>query len=132
VIIQLPTLTDGTPFYSFRTQLEGSDFEFTFRYGERRGGWVFDMHTLEGEALLLGTLVTIGRDFLRRCVSDNRPPGQLWALNVVADLSKPEGVALPGLFDLGAGGRARLYYTESTTAAENAALGLTLGVDNGQ
>jgi hypothetical protein len=126
MIIQIPTTTDGTPFYSFRTQLEGSDYELTFRYGERRGGWVFDLHTIEGEALLLGQLVTIGRDFLERVTNSNRPPGFLWALNVVEDAAVAGSrVELPGLFDLGEGGRARMYYTESTTAAENATLGIT-------
>jgi hypothetical protein len=124
MIIQIPTTTDGTPFYSFRTQLEGSDYEFTFRYGERRGGWVFDMHTIEGEALLLGQLVTIGRDFLERVTNSNRPPGSLWALNVTVGTEAGARVELPGLFDLGPGGRARMYYTESTTFEENVAAGV--------
>ena len=125
MIVEIPTLSTGEPFYSFRTTLEGVDYEFTFRFGERRGGWVFDLHTIEGEALLLGQLVTIGRDFLLRVANGNKPPGQLWCMNVSEDNSEAGAtVALPGLFDLGPGGRCRMYYTESTTAEENAALGV--------
>jgi hypothetical protein len=68
--------------------------------------------------------VTCGRDFLRRCRNiTDCPPGQLWAFNV----APPSGddFALPGLTDLGASGRCRLFYTESTTAAENADAGIT-------
>ncbi len=117
-VLELQTVNDGSPHYSMRTQLEGVDYEFFFRYGERRGGWVFDMFTLDGQEILKGQLVTCMRDFLRRVTIAGRPPGQLWAQNV----SEPtEGgvFALPGLFDLGPTGRCRMYYTESTTAEEN-------------
>jgi hypothetical protein len=123
-ILELATINDGTPHYSMRTQLEGVDYQFTFRFGERRGAWVFDLATLDGVAILTGQLVTIELDLLRRAAMPERPPGQLWAFN----LSQPtEGGlrALPGLYDLGPGGRCRLYYTESTTAAENEAAGIT-------
>lgn len=125
MILEIPTLTTGEPFYSFRTQLEGGDYEFTFRYGNRRGGWVFDLHTIEGEALLLGQLVTVGRDFLERVANGNKPPGKLSAMNVSDDGTAGAFLELPGLFDLGQGGRARMYYTESTTFAENASEGIT-------
>lgn len=121
-VLELDTLTDGTPHYSFRQQLEGVDYLFTFRFGERRGGWVFDLATLDGSNILLGQLVTCARDFLVRVSNPNKPPGFLWAANVV---TPDEGglFALPGLYDLGPGARARMYYTESTTAAENAEAG---------
>lgn len=124
-ILEIPTRTDGTPHYEQRTALEGVDYLFTFRFGERRGGWVFDLETLEGVTILSGQLVICLQDMLRRCAMPERPPGQLWAMNV----SEPDegGTnALPGLFDLGGpDGRCRLYYTESTTAAENADAGIT-------
>lgn len=125
-ILELATLNDGTPSYTLRTQLEGVDYLFNFRFGERRGGWVFDLATIDGDAILTGQLVTCARDWLRRVNGAIRPPGVLWAFNVQPPDTVGGGpFALPGLYDLGAGGRSRLYYTESTTAAENAAAGIT-------
>lgn len=123
-ILQLPTVNDGTPHYSFRTQLEGTDYVFDFRYGVRRGCWVFDLSTLDGTEILRGQMVTVLRDLLGRVTGTARPPGQLWVMNVTEPTPAEGGArALPGLLDLGASGRARLYYTESTTADENEASG---------
>jgi hypothetical protein len=120
-VIAIPTLTDGTPHYSQRVQLEGNDYVFTFRFGERRNAWVFDLATLDGVGILTGQLVTVYNDWLRRASMPERPPGVLWAMN----LQRPEGDprALPGLYDLG--DRCVMYYTESTTAEDNAADGVT-------
>jgi hypothetical protein len=124
-ILEIPTRTDGTPHYTQRTALEGVDYLFTFRFGERRG-WVFDLATLDGVRVLSGQLVTCGAtDMLRRAAMPERPPGVLWAFNVQ---TPEEGgpFALPGLYDLGGpDGRCRLFYTESTTEDENAEAGIT-------
>lgn len=124
-VLEIQTLTSGQPHYQIRVQLEGTDYLLTMRFGERRAAWMFDLETLDGVSVIAGQMVTIGRDLLRRCSSEVRPPGQLWALNVVEPGPAEGGaLALPGLYDLGAGARARLYYTESTTAAENEAAGV--------
>lgn len=119
MILELPTLNDATPFYTFRTKLEGADYQFTFRFDERREAWMFDLDTLDGVAIIHGQMVTCGRDLLGRVAKKERPPGILWAMNL---FEPAEGgrLARPGLLDLGPQGRCRLYYTESTTAAENA------------
>ncbi len=123
-ILVIPTLTDGTPHYQQRVQLEGVDYLFTFRFGERRGGWVFDLATLDGVDILSGQLVTCLNDWLRRASMPERPPGTLWALNRQAPSEANGGYfALPGLYDLG--DRCILYYTESTTVDENAEVGVT-------
>lgn len=124
-VLELQTRTDGLPHYTMRTALEGRDYLFTFRFGERRDGWVFDLATLDGTRIISGQLITCGlQNLLRRATAPETPPGILWAMNVQ---EPPEGgpLALPGLYDLGGpDGRCRLYYTESTTAAENAEAGI--------
>jgi hypothetical protein len=113
-LLEIPTRTDGVPFYQQRTALDGRDYLFTFRFGERRGGWVFDLATLDGVRIVSGQLILCGlQDLLRRAKMPERPPGILWAMNLT---DPPEGgpLALPGLYDLGGpDGRARLYYTEA-------------------
>jgi hypothetical protein len=125
-VLEIPTRTDGTPHYTQRTALEGVDYLFTFRFGERRNAWSFDLATLDGVRIVSGQLILCGfQDLLRRSTVAERPPGILWAMNLA---DPPEGgvLALPGLYDLGGpDGRCRLYYTESTTAQENADAGVT-------
>lgn len=125
-VLEIPTRTDGIPHYTQRTALEGRDYVFTFRFGERRGGWVFDIATLDGVRIVSGQLVTPNfSDLLRRSAVDERPPGVLWATNLA---DPPEGgpFALPGLYDLGGpDGRCRLYYTTSDTVEENEEAGVT-------
>lgn len=127
-VLEIPTRTDGTPHYTQRTSLEGVDYLFTFRFGERRQAWSFDLATLDGVNIVSGQLVLCGfQDLLRRAAMPERPPGILWAMNVQ---EPPPGAggsfALPGLYDLGGpDGRCRLYYTESTTEQENIDAGVT-------
>lgn len=111
-LLEIQTRTDGTPHYELRTQLEGVDYRFTFRFGDRRLAWVFDLHTLADDVeILSGQLVIVGADLLRRA-SSLRPPGALFAFNLQSD-EQGRLRELPGLYDLGAGGRCRLYYRES-------------------
>ncbi len=125
-ILELQPLIDGSAHYTMRTQLEGVDYLFTFRFGERRNVWTFDLSTLDGVESIKGQAVTVLRDLLRSVAIAERPPGMLWAMNVTTPAAVDGGVlARPGLNDLGPGGRCRLYYTESTTAAEFAAQGIT-------
>lgn len=109
--VELPTLTDGTAHYSFRTRLDGEDYAFTFRFGERRQAWHFDMATLSGERLVTGQMVSPGKDLLKRVSTELKPPGTLYALNF-STASGQSVVDRPGLFDLGPGGRCLLLYTE--------------------
>ena len=111
--LELPTLTDGTAHYDFRTRLDEADYVFEFRYDERREGWTFSLATLDGESLLRGQLVTVARNFLRRISSPNKPPGVLFAINTAVQDNAASLVARPGLYDLGPEGRCKLYYEEA-------------------
>ncbi len=114
-LLELQTTFDGTPHYTMRTKLDGIDYEFAFRFGERRGVWVFDLATLDGVSIVSGQLVTVLRDLLRRSGAPEKPPGVLFCMN----LQEPDGSdgnpagprELPGLYDLG--DRCRMYYREA-------------------
>jgi hypothetical protein len=121
-LLEITTRTDGMPHYQQRVALEGVDYLFTFRFGQRRGAWVFDLATLDGIAIVTGQLVLAGgQDLLRRSAVPEKPPGTLFAWNTVAPPKDVGGeFALPGLYDLGGpDGRCRLYYLESGTTAED-------------
>lgn len=108
-LLEIPLPNDGTPHFELKTKLDGVEYSFRFRYGERRGGWVFDLYTADEVRIISGQLVTIGRDLLRRSVVLQKPPGRLAAICL-------EGTKeLPTLNELGDGGRVRLYYREAET-----------------
>jgi hypothetical protein len=109
---EIQTLTDGQPHYSTRANLDGTDYQFTFRFGDRRECWVFDMATLDGEEVISGQIVIVAADLLRRAPPDSRPPGLLFALNLQDD-GQGHLRELAGLYDLGQDGRMRLYYREA-------------------
>lgn len=98
----LPTLTDGTPFYSFRAVLDDREYAFAFRWNNRTQTWVFDLATTDGVELLTGRRVLLGNDLLRYCVAPQRPPG------VLAAVARDDHLVAPGLTDLGA--RVQLLY----------------------
>ncbi len=116
-VLELQTLTDGSPHYSMRVQLDGADYVLSLRFGERRNAWMLDLVTLDGVDILTGQLVTVGRDLLLRAHSITEcPPGMLFAVNGSVPSAEEGGLlALPGLYDLGPGGRCRLFYTEIAT-----------------
>lgn len=105
----LPTLTDGTEAYDQRTQLEGAEYLFAFRYNLRRELWTFSLEALDGTPILTGQTVHVGVTLNRRAVRG--PPGVFLAISETDDLSPP------GLHELGE--RIKLCYL---TAAEVAAL----------
>lgn len=105
----LPTLTDGTQAYSFRTQLDGVTFQLDFAWNARGGCWSIMVSDAAGN-LLLRRCVRVGLSLLARFRDTRLPPGDI----VVVDTSGAG--AEPGLTDLG--GRVQLVYL---TAAEIAA-----------
>lgn len=105
----IPTLSDGTEAYDQRTQLEGTEYLFSFRYNLRRELWTFSIQALDGADILTGQTVHVGIVLNRRAVGG--PPGVFIAVSETADISSPT------LHELGQ--RVKLYYL---TAAEVAAI----------
>ncbi len=96
----VPTFTDGTEAYDQRTQLEGVEYLFEFRYNLRRELWTFTMRALDGTPLLTGQTVHVGIPLNRRAVGG--PPGLLMAISETDDINSPT------LHELG--GRVKLCY----------------------
>lgn len=105
----VPTLTDGTEAYDQRTQLDGTEYIFQFRYNLRRELWSFSIVALDGTYLLTGQTVHVGIALNRRAVGG--PPGIFIAMSETDDISSPT------LQELGE--RVKLCYL---TAAEVATL----------
>ena len=84
----IPTLTDGSEAYDQRTQLEGVEYLFAFRYNLRRELWTFSIQALDGTFLLTGQTVNVGIQLNRRAVGG--PPGILLAISETDDIDPPQ------------------------------------------
>lgn len=104
--LEIPTLTDGTLAYDQTVELEGVTYRFAFRFNVRRECWTFSIRGLDDTPILTGQVVSLSIPLNRRAVGG--PPGRLFAISTAGD--EP-----PGLLDLG--GRVRLVYVESASAA---------------
>lgn len=104
----LQTLTDSTEAYDQRTQLEGTEYLFRFRYNLRRELWTFSIEALDGTPILTGQTVVLGVPLNRRAVGG--PPGVFIAIGETDSLDPPM------LEELGA--RVKLCYLTAAEVAE--------------
>ena len=108
----LQTLTDSTEAYDQRTQLEGVEYLFSFRYNLRRELWTFSLQALDGTPILTGQTINVGVPLNRRAVGG--PPGVFIAIAETDDIDPPM------LEELGA--RVKLMYLTAAEVAELEAL----------
>lgn len=104
----LPTLSDGTEAFDQRTQLDGVEYLFSFRYNLRRELWSFSIDALDGRPILTGQTVHVGVPLSRRAVRG--PPGLFLAISETDDLTSPT------LHELGE--RVKLVYLTAAEVAE--------------
>ena len=103
--LYLATLADGREYYSFRTRLEGKEYNFTMQWSIRQERWYMTIADAENVNLLASVGVVCDFDLLRYGRHDERcPPGALLALDLTGD-NLP-----PGLKELGVDKRVRLAY----------------------
>lgn len=109
-MIQIPTLSDGTAYYSLRTNLDGVDYQLDFRWSTREGRWYLTLRDTQGN-LLCGEIKVLANWPMLRWYHDREgvPAGEL-----VAICLQPS-VIPPGLTELGIGLRTTLYYIPAGT-----------------
>jgi hypothetical protein len=110
VSLVIPTLSGGDALeaYDQRTQLEGVEYLWAFRYNLRRELWSFSIQALDGRAILTGQTVHVGIPLNRRAVQG--PPGVLIAI------SETDDTASPMFHELGE--RVKLCYLSAAEVAE--------------
>jgi hypothetical protein len=109
-ILEIP-LDNSVPSFSFFIPLDGSNFEFIFRWNGRIETWVFDIFDKTGAAVQTGNPLISSFPLLKQNVKTNRPPGILFAINF-----KDEGGSA-GRFEIG--GNVKLFYAEVGTDLGN-------------
>ena len=102
--IILPTRTDGTQRYSFRSTLGGTLFGFEFIWNARDSSWWMALSDSSGN-LLLSKKIAVGTPLTWRYANAALPFGELLAFDT-------SGASVdPGLTDLGA--RVLLTFTDA-------------------
>ena len=101
----IPTLSDGTAFYSQRTTLDGVDYQLEFRWSVRESRWYLNLYDALETPLILGMKLQTNWPLTKYYKGRvGVPQGDLMVISLgVAD--DP-----PGLQDLGAGLRCELHY----------------------
>ena len=100
-LISIP-LDPITPAFRFSIDLDGSEFEFRFRWTNRTELWMIDVSDNQGEVVENGVPLVIGFPILFQNRNANKWPGTLIALN--------SNGAIPSRFNLGTD--IKLYYAE--------------------
>lgn len=101
----IPTVDDGTAYYTIVSRMDGRDFQLRFAWNEIDSRWYLDILDVEGTALVTGLKLVANRPLLRFYQWDTRlPPGDLR----VMDLSGNEDP--PGFLELAIGKRCELTY----------------------
>lgn len=83
-IIELP-LDNKDPSFSFSTELDGSTYNFQFRWQGRIEVWVFDLFDADKNPIQTGNPFITDFEFLKQNVSTSKPPGNFIAINTSVD-----------------------------------------------
>jgi len=103
--LQLKTLSDGTAHYSFKTTLDGSDYQIDLDWNSRESRWYLGLRTAEGDLLCSNIKVVPNWPFFRYYhYREGMPEGELMATTLTADTTPP------GLYELGVDRRCTLVY----------------------
>lgn len=104
---RIPTFAGSTdPFYNVKTQLDGTQYQLTFRWNHRESCWKFDLFQTDGTPILYGVKVVPSTFLLTRShYIDGCPPGEIMCIT-----HNPTDDLPPTLDDLQLGGRCELIY----------------------
>ena len=102
VTLQLPV---DTPYFETLCQLDGTLYQFTFRWNARNEQWTFDLADGAGDPVVSGIAVVVNFPLIYRPRPAGVPPGLLTAVDTSGRNVDP------GLADLGPERRVQLVYS---------------------
>jgi len=111
MILEIDCTSDAsTPFFDQVVTLDQAKYRLRFAWNTRGEHWTLSVETDDGESLVAGQVVNIGRDLLERSSSPRKPKGALIALG------KSRSIELPGINELTS--RVGLYFIEGLRPAD--------------
>ena len=101
----IPTLSDGTAFYTQRTNLDGTDFQLDFRWATREARWYVRLLDTLGNVLVGPMKLVVNWPLMHYAHGrPGVPAGELWCMTLGASNDPP------GISELGEGLRCTLEY----------------------
>jgi len=101
----IPTLSDGTAFYSQRTNLDGVDYQLDFHWATREARWYVRLLDTLGTVLVGPMKLVVNWPLLHYYHGRaGVPSGEIWCMTMGASNDSP------GLTELGEGRRCVLEY----------------------
>ena len=100
-VFEIP-LDAQDPAFTFFVDLDGSTFEFFFRWNTRTELWMFDVYDEAGEAVQLGNPLVLDFELLAQRQISSKWPGVLFASSTSGDV--------PDRWNIG--GDIKLFYGE--------------------
>jgi hypothetical protein len=93
------------PAYTFQLALEGTLYNFEFRYNERMERWLMDINDENQSPLLKGIPVQTDFNLIERFKDDRLPPGEFFAIDESGEGKQPSREDF--------GNDVKLFYIES-------------------
>ena len=108
----IPTLSDGSTYYTTRVNLDGTDYDFGFSWSTREARWYLDLTDAATGVMLVAHMKLVCAWPIWRYYHfiPDMPTGELFVLTRTSDDTAP------GLTDLGEGLRCELIYYPLTGA----------------
>ena len=106
MILDVP-LTPNDAIFRITVPLDGGTYVLDFDWADRSGAWFVDVYVqsdTDPQPILLGQKCVVNYPWLRGCVADGRPVGELMLLDL-------NGGGECGRYDLGT--RCRLVYLDA-------------------
>ena len=107
--LEIPVISD-IPSYTFNLVLEGTKFNFNFRFNKRLDRWTFDLSDSENILIIAGIPLLTNLLLTERYSYDNLPKGEFFVLDMTGNEANPS--------EIGLGDDYKLIYRESTTVDE--------------
>lgn len=86
-LLRIPT--SAYPLTTQQSELDGTTYNFRFRWSDRGGCWHMDMRTLDDEPIVLSARLITGFALLRRVLRPGRPPGELFMMDLTGRGEEP-------------------------------------------
>lgn len=105
-LLEIP-MGNQNPAFTFHTDLDGRTYHFDFRWNGRMEQWKFDLLDSNLDPIVYGIPFIVAVPLLAQIVTESRPPGILFALNLAEPSVNADRFSI--------GGDVKFYYNEVET-----------------
>lgn len=87
--VEILTLDSSHEYQQVEFQLDGETFRMTFRWNKRIDSWIISLYEFDDTPIAVGRRITVGNFLFPWLVTENRPVGQLIAIDTEDEDADP-------------------------------------------